>query len=144
MKKKFVKFALVIPALAGLFTLASVSNFSTKANNENFCFMTDDDGVTVDKTIHDFGTIKENDGSVSTTFTLTNNTNEAVTLINVGTSCGCTAPNWSKEPIEPGKTGEVTVTFNPKGRIGTFNKTITIITTGNPERIVVYIKGTVE
>ena len=143
MKRKYVKFALIVPALAGLFLLASVPNFLTKANSGNFYFTTGDD-ITVDKTVYDFGTIKENDGSVSTSFIITNNSKEAILLVNVGTSCGCTAPIWTKEPIDPGKTGEVTVTFNPKGRIGLFNKTITVTTTGNPERILVYIKGTVE
>jgi len=143
MKRKFVKFVLVIPALAGLFLLASVPNFPTRANDRNLWYMTEDE-ITVDKTVHDFGTIKEDDGNVSATFIITNNTKEAVVITNVVRSCGCTAPEWTKEPIEPGKTGEVKATYDPRGRIGPFDKTITIITTGNPERIVVRIKGTVE
>ena len=143
MKKKFVKFVLVIPALAGLFLLASVPNFSSKANGENFWHMTEDK-ITINKTVHDFGTIKEAGGSVSATFIITNNTKEPVVLTRVTTSCGCTASDWTKEPIEPGKTGEVTVTFNPRGRSGLFEKSITITTTGNPIQFVVRIKGTIE
>ena len=141
--KKFVKFVLIIPALAGLFLLASIPNFSTKANGKNFWYLTEDE-VTVDKTIHDFGTINENGGTVNATFTITNNTKASILLIHVSASCGCTAPNWTKEPIEPGKTGEVTATFNPKGRIGPFDKSVTIMTSGNPDRLTVRIKGTVE
>ena len=143
MKKNFIKFVLIIPALAGLFLLASVPNFSTKANEKNFWFMTEDE-VTVDGTVHDFGTIKEVEGNVSATFVVTNNTKASVLITNVVRSCGCTTPDWTKEPIEPGHTGEVTAVYDPKGRIGPFDKTITIITTGNPNRILVRIKGTVE
>jgi len=143
MKRKLVKFGLVIPALAGLFLLASVPNFSTKANEKNFWYMTEDE-ITIDKTVHEFGTIKEDDGNVSATFIITNNSKESILITNVVRSCGCTAPAWTKEPIEPGKTGEVTATYDPRGRRGPFDKTITIITTGNPDRIVVRIKGTVE
>jgi len=143
MKKKIIKFTLIIPALAGLFLLASVPNFSTKANGENFWYETEDE-VLIDKTIHDFGTIGENDGSVSATFTLTNNTKATIMITNVAPSCGCTTPDWTKEPIEPGKTGQVVATFNPKGRRGPFDKTVTIVTSGNPGRFVVRIKGMVE
>jgi len=143
MKRKFVKFVLVIPALAGLFLLASTPNFSTRAIDKSFWVMTEDE-ITVDKTVHDFGTIKEDDGPVSATFIVTNNSKDPIVITYVGTSCGCTVSDWTKEPIDPGKTGEVTATFHPKGRIGLFNKSINIMTTGNPNRITVTIKGTVE
>ena len=143
MKKKFIKFVLVIPALAGLFLLASVPQFSTKANEKNFWYMTEDE-ITIDRTAHDFGTIKEEAGNVSATFIITNNTKAPILITNVVRSCGCTAPSWTKEPIEPGQTGEVTATFDPKSRRGPFDKTITIITSGNPARITARIKGVVE
>lgn len=100
--------------------------------------------VTVNKLTHDFGTIGEDDGNVSTTFIVTNNTDTPVILANVKATCGCTTPKWTKTPIEPGKTGEVTVTYNPKGRPGPFDKIVTITTNSNPERLTVHIKGTVE
>ncbi|MCL1933628.1 MAG: DUF1573 domain-containing protein [Candidatus Azobacteroides sp.] len=143
MKRKFIKFVLVIPALAGLFLLASVPQFSTKANKENFWYMTEDE-ITIDRPVHDFGTIKEDGGSVSATFIITNNTKASILITNVVRSCGCTAPAWTKEPIEPGQTGEVTATFDPRGRRGPFDKTITIITSGDPSRITARIKGVVE
>lgn len=100
--------------------------------------------VTVDKTVHDFGTISENGGIVTTTFTIRNNMDNAILINKVTASCGCTTPSWTKEPIEKGKKGEITVSYNPKGRVAPFNKTVTILTSGNPERIVVSIKGVVE
>jgi hypothetical protein len=104
----------------------------------------DDKVVIVDKTLHDFGTIKETAGKVSAVFTVTNKTAAPIVLTNVRASCGCTTPDWTKTPIEPGKTGTVTATYDPAGRPGPFEKSVTITTTGNPDRIMVRIKGTVE
>lgn len=142
-KKMIIKSVLIIPALAGLFLLAIIPNFSTKANDNNLWYMTEDE-ILIDKTVHDFGTINEKGGTVSATFTIINNTKIPVLLNHVSTSCGCTVPDWTKEPIEPGKTGKVIAIFDPKNRPGVFNKTISITTSGNPERISVRIIGTVE
>ena len=96
---------------------------------------------------HDFGQINEADGKVSTVFEFTNNTNVPVTLTNVRASCGCTTPQWSKEPIAPNKKGVITVTYNPKGRPGNFNKSITLtyLLAGDTETktAVVHIRGEV-
>ena len=100
--------------------------------------------ITVDKTLHDFGTITEEGGKVSTTFTIRNNMEEPILITQVRASCGCTTPAWTKEPIEPGKTGEIEVTYNPKNRIAPFNKSVTVTTNGDPEKIILRIKGVVE
>ena len=100
--------------------------------------------VNVDKTEHDFGTIAEDGGKVSTIFTVHNLTEKPILINNVRVSCGCTGPSWSKEPIKPGKTGEVKITYDPKNRRAPFNKSVIIITDGDPERITVRIKGVVE
>jgi hypothetical protein len=143
LNKKFVKFALIIPALASLFLMASVPNFSTKTNGENVWLATEGE-ITLNKTIHDFGIVKQNGGNVSATFIITNNT-KAPVVLHVTASCGCTTPQWTKEPIEPGKTGEVVATYNPLGRPGPFDKSITITTTtGKAETLKARIKGTVE
>ena len=144
LKKKIVKFVLVLPALAGCFFLiASAPNFLTKANGENVWLATQGE-ITVNKTIHDFGTVKQSGGNVSTTFIITNNTKMPIVLTSVVSSCGCTTPEWTKEPIEPGKTGEVIATYNPQGRPGPFEKTITIRTSSESGIISVRIKGTVD
>jgi len=143
MKKKFITFALIAFAIIGLLLLVGAPNFFTKANGGNFWSKTEDT-ITVDKTLHDFGTVKEMGGSVSATFIVTNNTKSPIIITYASASCGCTVPTWTKDPIEPGNTGAVTATFNPLGRPGPFDKTITILTSGNPERIIVRIKGTVE
>ena len=143
MNKKFEKFLLIISALAGMLFLANIPNFSIKANDKNFWYMTEGE-ITVDKTIHDFGKISENGGDVSATFLITNNTKAPIVLTNVTTSCGCTSPEWTKEPIRPGSSGKVIATFNPINHPGTFDKSVTITTSSYPERLSVRIKGVVE
>ncbi len=99
--------------------------------------------VVFEKTEHDFGQIKEEDGPAQVSFEFTNTGNEAITLTNVKASCGCTTPTWTKEPVAPGKTGLVTAVYNPQNRPGAFNKTITINTDGEPKVVFLRIKGDV-
>jgi hypothetical protein len=142
MKMKFLyKCAFIIPAIVGLSLMAYTRADSSQDSKKE---LQDEKVIVVDRLLHDFGTIGEDGGDVSATFIVTNNTGAPIVLTNVRASCGCTTPNWTKEPIEPGKTGEVTATYNPKGRPGPFDKTVTISTSGNPEQLVVRIKGTVQ
>jgi hypothetical protein len=145
-RKRILKFALIVPAIAGLCVLmAGTPDLSVKAKNKTVLLAASEEGkVVVDKTVHDFGTIKKEDGKMSAVFTLTNNTDAAVLISGVRASCGCTAPNWTKEPIEAGKTGTVTATYTPSAS-GPFEKSVTItVTEGDKtETIVVKIRGTV-
>lgn len=100
------------------------------------------DKISFNEKEHDFGIIGEKDGKVSFDFILTNNGDEPILINNVTASCGCTTPQWTKEPIEKGKKGTVTVTYNPLGRVSPFNKTITIYT-GQNAPLRVLIKGEV-
>lgn len=75
---------------------------------------------------------KVTDGEiVRHTFSFTNTGSEPLQIQNARASCGCTTPNWTKEPIAPGESGEIQVEFNSKGRVGLQNKTVTV--TGNFE-----------
>lgn len=99
--------------------------------------------ITFEKTNHDFGEINEADGRVTTVFKFKNEGAEPLVLSNVKASCGCTTPNWTKQPIEPGETGEVTATYNPNGRPGNFNKTITVTCNASNSPVRLTIKGKV-
>ena len=90
---------------------------------------------------HNFGTVPEGP-SVSYDFVFTNNTKQPVQLESVRASCGCTTPNWSKDPILPGKTSKITATYSTKNRPGSFYKTITVKSTAGQK--VLKIKGNVE
>ena len=99
--------------------------------------------ITFEKTEHDFGKIHEEDGRVSVEFSFKNEGMSPLVLSNVRASCGCTTPKWNKEPIEPGQTGSITVTYNPNGRPGRFQKTVTITSNAKESTTRVYIKGEV-
>jgi hypothetical protein len=92
----------------------------------------------------DFGTISEEGGPAAHEFVFTNTTTRPVKILTVQASCGCTTPAWSKDPIAPSKTGFVQASFNPKGRPGTFNKTLTVTTDLDASPIILVIKGQVE
>jgi hypothetical protein len=93
--------------------------------------------------IHDFGSVAEDKGPVSHEFLFTNNSARPVKILTVQASCGCTTPGWSKEPVEPGKTGFIQASFNPKGRPGFFNKSLTVTTDLEANPVILQIKGQV-
>lgn len=99
--------------------------------------------LTFDKTIHDFGTVKEEAGKVTYEFEFTNSGEAPVIISNVTASCGCTTPQWDKEPILPGKKAKVTVGYSTTGRPGPFVKSLVVLNNGNPSSITLQIKGEV-
>lgn len=105
--------------------------------------MAQDPVITFTKTEHDFGKINEADGRVTTIFEFKNEGMAALILSNVRASCGCTTPKWTREPVEPGQTGQITVTYNPNGRPGRFQKTITVTSNAKEPTTKLYIKGEV-
>ena len=80
----------------------------------------------VPETKFDFGTITEGD-KVRHTWVVKNIGREPLVISNVQTSCGCTAPSFNKEPILPGKEGEITLEFNSAGKAGAVQKNALII-----------------
>ena len=96
-----------------------------------------------DELTYNFGTIAEADGFASHTFTIKNTGDAPLVITRVTASCGCTRPEWTKSPIAPGKTGEVKITYNPKGRPGPFYKTVSIFSNGKKGSYSLAIKGNV-
>ena len=95
-----------------------------------------------EKTTHDFGTFSEDDAVVTTTFKFKNTGDTPLIIHQAIASCGCTVPEYTKEPIAPGKKGEIKVTYNGVGRFpGKFRKTITIHSNADNELVRLYIKG---
>lgn len=90
-----------------------------------------------------FGDIPEGP-AVTHEFKFTNTGREPLVLSNVKASCGCTTPNWTKEPVLPGKEGVITVTYNTQGRPGGFNKTVTITSNADEPNKIITIKGEVQ
>ncbi len=81
--------------------------------------------ITFKKVSHDFGKVKEGE-KATYTFEFTNTGDAPVVISNAQPSCGCTTPAWSKDPIQPGKTGFVTASYDSNGRPGKFNKNVTV------------------
>ncbi|MBC6605303.1 DUF1573 domain-containing protein [Hymenobacter sp. BT188] len=74
---------------------------------------------------YDFGSVKQGD-IVEHVFKFKNIGTAPLVIANIGTTCGCTVPDWTKEPIMPGKSGTVTAKFNSAGKMGMQNKVLTV------------------
>jgi len=81
--------------------------------------------ITFTEESHNFGKIKEGD-VVSHTFKFKNEGSNPLVIKNVKPSCGCTTPEWTKDPIGPGKDGVIKVSFDSKGKPGVANKSVTV------------------
>lgn len=93
---------------------------------------------------YDFGTIYEEDGPVQHGFVFINTGSTPVQLQSVGTSCGCTVPRWSNEPVLPGARDTVVAQFNPAGRAGQFYKVITVRANTLPATYRLTIRGEIK
>lgn len=95
-----------------------------------------------EKTSHNYGTIELNsDGTC--VFKFKNTGKEPLLLTNVKSSCGCTTPTWTKEPIRKGKTGTITVKYNTK-IAGSFTKSIRVHSNAKTNLVTLKITGTVK
>ena len=99
--------------------------------------------MTFKETEHDFGKFKEEAGRQTYDFILTNTGTDPLMIQNVVASCGCTTPEWTKQPIPAGGSGKVTAIYDPKDRPGIFNKTLSVYSNSKPEVVVLIIKGEV-
>lgn len=93
--------------------------------------------------VHDFGKVEESAGSVSCEFTFKNDGDAPLIIQRVQTTCGCTTPDYTKEPILPGKEGKIKVTYSTSGRPGVFDKKVTIFSNVPDEVYILTIKGEV-
>lgn len=97
-----------------------------------FCFPAfaqetqDGSEIIFDNPQHNFGDVAEGT-KVSHTFKFKNAGNQPLVITNVVSTCGCTTTAWPKEPVPPGKSGEIRVEFDLTGRRGPQSKVITVI-----------------
>lgn len=98
--------------------------------------------MTFEEMEYNFGTIKQGE-SVTHIFKFKNDGKEPLLINTAVGSCGCTVPEWPKEPIRPNGNGEIKVTFNSTGKSGPQDKTVTI-TYDTDKTIVLHMRGTVE
>ena len=97
--------------------------------------------IKFEKTSHNFGTFPESE-KVTCVFKFKNTGDNLLVIHQAIASCGCTVPQYSKQPIKPGESGEIVVTYNGAGKFpGHFKKSITIRTNAKQEIIRLYIEG---
>ncbi len=94
--------------------------------------------------VHDFGNVPEGPEAI-VEFVFTNAGKEPLIIQQCSASCGCTTPDWTKEPILPGQKGSIKVKYTTKDRVGSFNKSVYIRSNARSEseRYEILIKGTV-
>lgn len=85
--------------------------------------------ITFQEKSFDFGDIQQGN-QVSHKFVFQNTGSEPLMVLQVQTTCGCTAPEWPKKPIPPGDSSEIVVNFNTTKKVGRQNKIITVYTNG--------------
>lgn len=127
------KLVLLIGVLVMFAGMATAQTEKTVANGPEIEF---------DKLVHDYGQVPYN-GNGECVFTFTNTGNEPLIVQKPKSSCGCTVPTWPKEPILPGESDVIKVTYKTT-RVGAINKSITVTSNAKTNSTVVLrIKGRV-
>jgi hypothetical protein len=98
--------------------------------------------LSFEKPGYDFGKIKEGQ-KVHYDFKFTNTGKSPLIISNATATCGCTIPEWPKEPIKPGATGVIKVVFDSTGKSGMQDKVVTVTSNGNPAVSDVHLVGVV-
>ena len=96
-----------------------------------------------DTTVYNFGTILEGE-QISTEFKYTNTGEADIIISKIETSCGCTVPEYDKEPVKPGNRGSIRVRFDSNGKSGTQYKTIRIFSNSENDIFDLVITGEVK
>ena len=133
-----------------LITVSCKENATAKVKKENIEIAAERDAkikvggakIAFDRTEHDFGTINEGD-IVETIFSFTNTGKSELIISSAKGSCGCTVPEWPKEPILPGEKGEIKVKFNSDRKPNKQQKNVTLVTNTNEGKEILIIKAQV-
>jgi hypothetical protein len=126
-----------------LLSLVLLVTFGLNANSQEAAEQSNPNApvISFDKTDFDYGTIYQHaDGN--TFFVYTNKGKEPLILSRVKSSCGCTIPKWSRQPLLPGQSDTIKVKYDTK-RLGSFHKSITITSNASEPTVVLKIKGKV-
>lgn len=95
----------------------------------------------IDKLIHNFGDVAIDEGPVSCEFKVKNTGKNPAVIYNVVTTCGCTKVDWTKEPIKPGESGKISVTFSNDEGPYPFDKNVTLYISGNQKPTILKLRG---
>ncbi|MBS1533295.1 MAG: DUF1573 domain-containing protein [Bacteroidetes bacterium] len=129
---------------AGMLMVACNSNQSgATASNGTTAVASDAPIMKFETEHHDFGKIVAGD-KVTYEFKFTNTGKSPLIITDAVASCGCTTPVWPKQPIKPGESGGIKVTFNSTGKMGLQDKQITITANTKPAQNLVHLIGEVD
>lgn len=118
--------------LCTIISLVGLFSYASQAGEADIKF---------EKTSHNFGSFPETDKQTYA-FKFTNTGDKLLVIHQAIASCGCTVPQYPKEPIKPGESGQIIVTYNGAGKFpGHFKKSITIRTNAKKEIIRLYVEG---
>jgi hypothetical protein len=123
----------------GKVTSDMVNNSATASGEENIPVS----AIKFDQDTFNFGTVMEGE-RVSHAFSFTNTGKNALVISKAIGSCGCTVPEWPKEPIAPGGKGKIDVVFNSERRVGKASKDVTVYANTEPATSKVTLKGFVK
>lgn len=126
--------------------ILSCSGNSTEKNNdqtENQVIQNGKPEITFDTLFYDFGSIIEGE-KVAVTFRFRNTGTSELLILDAFSTCGCTVPGYSKEPVFPGGEGKIEVVFDSSDRSGQQNKTVTLKTNTPTRETTLWIKANVK
>jgi hypothetical protein len=98
--------------------------------------------IKFEEEVFDFGKITQGE-RVSHSFIFKNTGNKNLIISGANGSCGCTIPEWPKEPIKEGAQSKIDVVFNSEGKSGMQEKTVTLVTNCEPATRIIKIKAEV-
>lgn len=98
--------------------------------------------IKFEKELYEFGTITQGE-KVEHLFKFTNTGKSDLFITRCSATCGCTVPEWPKEPLAPGESGEIKVIFDSNGKRGKQHKKVTIVANTQPSTSVVALSGQV-
>jgi len=99
--------------------------------------------ITFDSAFYDFGTVKQG-VMVKRTFRFTNTGADSLRISNVKVTCGCTVPEWPKEPVPPGGKGEIKVEFNTADKVGRQLRILRVVANTEPEETLLQLGGEIK
>ena len=108
------------------------STVTTALTDSSSVAMEDAPQVTVEKAIHEFGTITQGE-KISYAFKFKNTGKTPLIISDAAATCGCTVPEYPTTPIKPGESGVIKVIFDSAGKLGLQDKVITISSNANPK-----------
>lgn len=129
-----LKRIVVVVAVAFAAMFVAISSFGARGKAQ----------IGFDKVVNDFGDITQKGGPVTAQFEFVNAGTAPLVIFEAKADCGCTKPTYPDNPILPGEKGVISVTFNPRGYRGSFNKNVKVKSNATRKTVTLRITGTVD